>query len=277
MTARHEEPQPFTPDPAKTYSLMELARGTSPLVDKEPEDTVMTWPHLVLVELLGALGMTLLLLVLSLLRDAPLEEFANPEAPPNPAKAAWYLMGVQELILHLHPAWGAIILPGIITLLLMAIPYLDRDTSDVGVWFSGPRGRRIAAWTARFIARACEMRRSSCETMFSATSLASSSGCSISLTSTEMCLPPVRRSKSWRISLTAVPLRPITMPGLAVQIVTATWLGKRSISTRETPECPTLDMMYERMRSSSASRAVYSFGLAYQRERQSRTMPSRMP
>lgn len=148
MNAPHEGPKPFASDSAKTYSLMELARGTSPLVDKEPEDTLMTWPHLVLVELLGALGMTLLLLVLSLLRDAPLEEFANPEAPPNPAKAAWYLMGVQELILHLHPAWGAILVPGIITLLLMAIPYLDRDTSDVGVWFAGPRGRRIAAWTA---------------------------------------------------------------------------------------------------------------------------------
>lgn len=148
MTAPHEEPTPFAPDPAKTYSLMELAHGTSPLVDKEPEDTVMTWPHLVVVECLGALGMTLLLLVLSLLRDAPLEEFANPEAPPNPAKAAWYLMGVQELILHLHPAWGAILVPGIITVLLMAIPYLDRDTSDVGVWFSSRRGRRIAGWTA---------------------------------------------------------------------------------------------------------------------------------
>ncbi|MGQ9584002.1 MAG: hypothetical protein ACUVXG_01205 [Anaerolineae bacterium] len=140
--------RPFSPDPAKAYGLMELARGTSPLVDKEPEDTVMTFPHLILVELLGALGMTLLLLVLSILRDAPLEEFANPEAPPNPAKAAWYLMGVQELILHFHPTWGAILIPAAIAILLMALPYVDRDLSDVGTWFAGRRGRRIALLTA---------------------------------------------------------------------------------------------------------------------------------
>lgn len=149
MTEQHRPPQkPFQADPAKTYGLMELARGTSPLVDKEPEDTVMTFPHLVLIELLGALGMTLVLLVLSALRDAPLEAFANPEAPPNPAKAAWYLMGVQELILHFHPTWGAILIPGLITVLLMAIPYLDRDTTDVGTWFASQRGRRIAGFTA---------------------------------------------------------------------------------------------------------------------------------
>ncbi|NLE77489.1 MAG: hypothetical protein GX605_12155 [Chloroflexi bacterium] len=148
MSKKGQPTEPFAPDPHKTYGLMELAKGTSPLVDKEPEDTVMTFPNLVLIEFLGALGMILLLLLLSVLRDAPLEEFANPQSPPNPAKAAWYLMGVQELILHLHPQWGSILIPGAITVLLMAIPYLDRDTSDVGIWFGGARGRRIAGYTA---------------------------------------------------------------------------------------------------------------------------------
>jgi len=148
MTDQQQPSKPFSPDPAKTYGLMELAQGTSPLVDKEPEDTVMTFPHLVTIELLGALGMTLLLLILSILRDAPLEEFANPNMPPNPAKAAWYLMGVQELILHFHPAWGSILIPAAITVLLMAIPYIDRNTSDVGTWFASRRGRKIAALSA---------------------------------------------------------------------------------------------------------------------------------
>jgi hypothetical protein len=127
---------------------MELARGTSPLVAKEPEDTVMTFPHLVIIEALTALAVMALLLFLSAVRDAPLEEFANPDMSPNPAKAAWYLMGIQELILHMHPTWGAIILPGLVALALMVIPFLDRSQRDVGRWFAGRRGKRIALFTA---------------------------------------------------------------------------------------------------------------------------------
>jgi hypothetical protein len=148
MADEKQDPQIFPVDPNKTYGLMELAQGTSPLVAKEPEDTVMTFPHLILIEVLAALAMTVLLLFLSAVRDAPLEEFANPDVAPSPAKAAWYLMGIQELILHMHPAWGAIILPGLVALALAAIPYLDRSTQDVGRWFAGQRGKRIAASTA---------------------------------------------------------------------------------------------------------------------------------
>jgi len=148
MADEKQEAEIFPVDPSKTYGLMELARGTSPLVAKEPEDTVMTFPHLVIIELLAALAMTVLLLLLSAVRDAPLEEFANPDVPPTPAKAAWYLMGIQELILHMHPTWGAIILPGVVGLALAAIPYLDRSQEDVGRWFAGPRGKRIALFTA---------------------------------------------------------------------------------------------------------------------------------
>jgi hypothetical protein len=57
-------------------------------------------------------------------------------------------MGIQELILHMHPTWGAIILPGLVALALAAIPYLDHSQQDVGHWFAGPRGKRIAAFTA---------------------------------------------------------------------------------------------------------------------------------
>ena len=108
----------------------------------------MTFPHLVIIEALTALAVMALLLFLSAVRDAPLEEFANPDMSPNPAKAAWYLMGIQELILHMHPTWGAIILPGLVALALMVIPYLDRSQRDVGRWFAGRRGKRIALFTA---------------------------------------------------------------------------------------------------------------------------------
>ncbi len=148
MMDERQDPQIFPADTSKTYGLMELARGTSPLVAKEPEDTVMTFPHLVIIEVLAALAVMVLLLILSAVRDAPLEEAANPDISPSPAKAAWYLMGIQELILHMHPTWGAIIVPGLAGLALAAVPYLDRSQQDVGRWFAGPRGRRIALCTA---------------------------------------------------------------------------------------------------------------------------------
>lgn len=148
MTDEKQDPEIFPADPSKTYGLMELARGTSSLVAKEPEDTVMAFPHLVIIEVLAALVVTVLLLLFSTVRDAPLEEFANPDMPPSPAKAAWYLMGIQELILHMHPSWGAIILPALVALALAAIPYLDRSQKDVGRWFAGSRGKRIALFTA---------------------------------------------------------------------------------------------------------------------------------
>jgi menaquinol-cytochrome c reductase cytochrome b/c subunit len=144
MTDEKRDPQIFPVDPNKTYGLMELARGTSPLVAKEPEDTVMTFPHLVIIEALTALAVMALLLFLSAVRDAPLEEIANPDVSPNPGKAAWYLVGVQELLLHMHPTVGAILIPAIAILGLIAIPYLDRSPKGIGRWFSSERGKRIA-------------------------------------------------------------------------------------------------------------------------------------
>jgi hypothetical protein len=148
MADETRAPEIFPVDSNKTYGLMELAKGTSPLVAKEPDDTVMTFPYLVIIEILAALAVMVLLLLLSAARAAPLEEFANPDMAPSPAKAAWYLMGIQELILHMHPTWGAIILPVLVALGLAAIPYLDRSQQDVGRWFAGPRGKRIALFTA---------------------------------------------------------------------------------------------------------------------------------
>ena len=100
------------------------------------------------MQVLTVLAVTVVLLLLSAVRGAPLEEFANPDIAPSPAKAAWYLMGIQELILHMHPTWGSIIVPGLVALALVLIPYLDVQQRDVGTWFGGVRGRRIAMFTA---------------------------------------------------------------------------------------------------------------------------------
>ncbi len=139
----------FPKDPKKTYGLMELVKGTSPMVEKGPEDTVMSWPHLLILEVLAALGTTVLLLFWSLL-NAPLKEFANPDVTENPAKAAWYFMNLQEMLLHMDPALAGVIIPVLMLIILMALPYIDRSKKDVGIWFASKKGRNIALWSAAY-------------------------------------------------------------------------------------------------------------------------------
>ena len=140
--------QVFPKGSGKTYGLMELVKGTSPMVEKGPEDTVFSWPHLVILEALAVLGTTVLLLFWSLAVNAPLREFANPDVTENPAKAAWYFLNLQEILLHMHPALAGVIIPGLVIVVMMAIPYIDRSKTDVGIWFASKKGRKIAVWSA---------------------------------------------------------------------------------------------------------------------------------
>ena len=125
----------------KSYGLMELARGTTPAVGVVPDDEVFTWPHLIFREILLFLLVWALVLVLAIFWNAPLEEFANPIHPPNPAKAPWYFLGLQELVSY-SALWGGVIVPALIVMALVALPYLDRRRTGVGVWFS--RERKVA-------------------------------------------------------------------------------------------------------------------------------------
>src|SRR3972149_1923180 len=138
----------FPRDSRKTYGLMELVKGSSTMVEKGPEDTVMSWPHLLILEVLAALGTTVLLLFWSLAVNAPLRELANPDVTENPAKAAWYFLNLQELLLHMDPALAGVIIPGLMIIVLVAIPYIDRSKQDVGIWFASKKGRSIAIWSA---------------------------------------------------------------------------------------------------------------------------------
>lgn len=108
-------------------------------------EKVTTLPHLVSIELVFALVMIALILLWAVWIDAPLEEAANPDHSPNPAKAAWYFMGLQELLLHFHPVFGAIVVPGLALVALASLPYLRFDTDSEGVWFRSRRGRFTAA------------------------------------------------------------------------------------------------------------------------------------
>tara|TARA_Y100000031_G_C8203395_1_gene377402 strand:+ start:321 stop:1067 length:747 start_codon:yes stop_codon:yes gene_type:complete len=140
----------FPKDPRKTYGLMELVKGTSPMVEKGPEDTVMSWPHLMILEVLAALGTTALLLFWSLAAKAPLREIADPDVTENPAKAAWYFLSLQELLLHMHASLAGVIIPVVVIIALMVIPYIDRSKRDIGIWFASKKGRKIALWSAGY-------------------------------------------------------------------------------------------------------------------------------
>ena len=101
------------------------------------------WPHLLMPEFLASLLLIIGLTVMSWFINAPLEEHSNPNRTPNPSKAPWYFLNLQELLLHMHPGLAGVIIPTIVLILLMAIPYIDITTDDIGVWFSGERGKRI--------------------------------------------------------------------------------------------------------------------------------------
>jgi len=116
----------FVKDPNKTYGLMEIVEGTSPMVEKAPEDTVDTFPHYIILLTICSLAVTFALLLISLFFDAPLEDLANPLITPNPGKAPWYFTGIQELIHYTNkPVIPAIIIPLLIIVWLILIPYID--------------------------------------------------------------------------------------------------------------------------------------------------------
>jgi len=140
----------FPKHTGKTYALAELMRGEGPLVGKGPDDTVFSFPVVLLWEVVLLLGVTLAIFLFSLVKHAPLEEIANPLVTTDPAKAPWYFLGLQELLEHMHPTLAGVIIPTVLVLFLVMLPYLDHSRANVGVWFSSARGRRIVGWTALY-------------------------------------------------------------------------------------------------------------------------------
>jgi len=110
-----------------------LRRGQGP-VEAGFTDKVLVWPDVVYIELIGAIVATVVLVVWSLLIPAPLEEPANPAVTPNPSKAPWYFLGLQEMLLYFDPAVAGVVLPALIILGLMAIPYLDPNPRGSGYY-----------------------------------------------------------------------------------------------------------------------------------------------
>lgn len=100
--------------------------------DRQPSDALATWPHLARIEMLVALAAMVVLTVWSIVVDAPLEEAANPNRTPDPSKAPWYFLGLQELLVYFDPWIAGVMIPLAIIVGLMLIPYLDTNPHGNG-------------------------------------------------------------------------------------------------------------------------------------------------
>ena len=115
------------PMSARPYRLLALVKQDAVVrVQKEPDDTVMTWPHLLSIEFLAAAVMSIFLLLMGVFINAPLEELANSNVTPAVAKAPWYFLGLQELLAYFHPVVAGVLVPTFLFVGLIALPYVDR-------------------------------------------------------------------------------------------------------------------------------------------------------
>ena len=99
------------------------------------------WPHLLVRHAVAALAILFLVLVIALIFNAPLKDIANPAVTPNPEKAPWYFVGLQELLSLLHPMIAGVLLPSMLVGGLIVLPYVDRNPARK------LRFRKVAAWT----------------------------------------------------------------------------------------------------------------------------------
>jgi len=125
-----------------------ITRETPTPARSNETDTVQVWPHLVVIEFLGAVVITINMVLLGTLINGPLEALANPDRTPNPSKAPWYFLNLQELLLHMNSALAGVIVPTLALVGLAAIPYFDKGTRGLGVWFYSKRARGIMAFSA---------------------------------------------------------------------------------------------------------------------------------
>jgi cytochrome b-561 len=133
--------------PSEERASLEIKPATS----QRTEEVVQTFPSVLYVELMVFLALMAVLLIVSLVFDAPLEQEANPLQPNNPSKAPWYFLGLQEMVSY-SAFWGGVVAPAVLTLFLVALPYADRGRKGIGRWFARERAPVIVVWTLILVA-----------------------------------------------------------------------------------------------------------------------------
>ncbi len=126
-----------------------IAAGQGP-IEKAESDRVWVWPDLVYTELISLIICSVVLIVWSIFLKAPLEQPANPANTPNPSKAPWYFLGLQEMLVYFDPWLAGVVLPGLIIVGLICIPYIDRNPKGNGYFTFAERKAEISIFLFGF-------------------------------------------------------------------------------------------------------------------------------
>ncbi len=126
-----------------------IAAGQGP-IEKAESDRVWVWPDLVYTELISLIACSVLLIVWSIFLKAPLEQPANPANTPNPSKAPWYFLGLQEMLVYFDPWLAGVVLPGLIIVGLICIPYIDKNPKGNGYYTISERKAEISLFLFGF-------------------------------------------------------------------------------------------------------------------------------
>src|SRR5436190_19255871 len=126
-----------------------IAAGKGP-IEKEESDRVWVWPDLVYTELISLIVFSVLLIVWSIFLKAPLEQPANPSNTPNPSKAPWYFLGLQEMLVYFDPWLAGVVLPSLIIVGLICIPYIDKNPKGNGYFTFAERKVEITIFLFGF-------------------------------------------------------------------------------------------------------------------------------
>ncbi|MBM3138818.1 MAG: hypothetical protein FJZ92_01060 [Chloroflexi bacterium] len=130
---------------ARTVQPEPVSQAVRARQRRQREEELLVWPDLVFVEFISAVLFTITLTILAVLVDAILLDQANPNVTPNPSKAPWYFLNLQELLLHMHPALAGVIVPTIALAALAAMPYFDNSNEGQGEWFATARSKTLTA------------------------------------------------------------------------------------------------------------------------------------
>ncbi len=126
-----------------------ISAGQGP-IEKAESDRVWVWPDLVYTELISLIACSVILIVWSIFLKAPLEQPANPSNTPNPSKAPWYFLGLQEMLVYFDPWLAGVVLPGLIIVGLICIPYVDKNPKGNGYYTFSERKAEITIFLFGF-------------------------------------------------------------------------------------------------------------------------------
>jgi len=128
-----------------------IEQGLPPMEATEANDRVLSWPDLIYSELICAVIFTVILVVWGVLLNAPLEEPASPGKTPNPSKAPWYFLGLQEMLVYFDPWIAGVVLPSMIISGLMLVPYCDKNPKGVGYYTLKERPLAVGTFMFGFL------------------------------------------------------------------------------------------------------------------------------